>query len=335
MVLSELNLTSRKEVKINNKKYIFGPVPSRRLGVSLGIDLIPFKTCSLDCLYCECGKTNNFTLKREAFVSAETIIEELKPYLDKNKIDHITFSGAGEPTLNSEIGKIINKIKDLTDIPVAVLTNSTLFTKNEVRKDLLNADIILPSLDAVSKDIFTKINRPLDGVDINKIIDGLIKFRYEFSGKIWLEIFIVNGINDSDKELLKIYKTILKINPDKVQLNTLDRPPAFKNIISADMDLLLRLKTEWNLLPVEIIKRVGKRSEILSYSKNLENNILNLIMHSPINIEELIKLTGKNKEELYKYIDILIKEKKIMEKVLWGKIFLIKNKGGKYVKKND
>jgi wyosine [tRNA(Phe)-imidazoG37] synthetase (radical SAM superfamily) len=251
---------------------------------------------------------------------------------DRNKMDFITFSGAGEPTLNSEIGKIIREIKSLTEIPVAVLTNATLLDKSGVRDDLLDADLILPSLDAVTPEIFRKINRPTDGIEVDKIIEGLIKFRYEYKSKIWLEVFILNGINSSKDELLKLYKTILKINPDKVQLNTLDRPPAYENIVSTETELLEKLREDWKLLPnVEIIKRVRNRNEILSFSKNLENNILNLIIRHPITVEELSNYTGKSKAELYKYIDILIKEKKIIEKIIWGKIFLIKNKGGRYV----
>ncbi len=311
-------------ININKNRYIFGPVPSRRLGISLGIDLIPFKTCSLDCVYCECGRTNNFTNKRETFVSAETILEELKPYLDKgNKLDYITFSGSGEPTLNSDIGKIINQIKKITDTPVAVLTNGTLLGDPSVRSALLNSDLVLPSLDAVTPEIFNKINRPYKEISITNIIEGIIKFRSEYRGKIWLEVFIASGINDNDEELQKIYNTILSINPDKVQLNTLDRPPAYENIKSVDMETLDKIKKNWDGLPVEIIKRIRKRDEILSFSKNLENNILNTISRRPLTIEDLSELTKKNKVELYNYIDVLIKEKKIKEKIIEDKIFLI------------
>ena len=308
--------------KKNN--FIFGPVPSRRLGISLGIDLIPFKTCSLDCVYCECGRTTNFTRIRKPFVSVDTILEDLKPYLNKNnKLDYITFSGSGEPTLNSDIGKIIDRIKEISNTPIAVLTNGTLLDDASVREDLLNSDLVLPSLDAVTPEIFNKINRPAKGVNILNTIEGIIKFRSEYNGKIWLEVFIASGINDSKEELHKIHKTILKINPDKVQLNTLDRPPAYDNIKSITMDKLDQIRDEWKDLPVEIIKRIKKREEILSFSKNLENNILNTIIRRPLTIDDLSELTGKHNLELYKYIDVLAKEKKIREKIINNKIFLI------------
>ena len=303
-------------------KHIFGPVPSRRLGISLGIDIIPFKTCTFNCIYCECGETNNLTVKRRRFVSVKTIINELKHYIPEVKhLNFITFSGSGEPTLNKDLGKMIREIKKMTRVPIAVLTNGSLLHLKEVRNDLLNADLVLPSLDTASSETFSKINQPHKSLDIHQITDGLREFRREFNGQIWLEVFIVKGINDNNGELDKLYRSIQIIQPDKVQLNSLDRPPTYDHVEPVDMKTMEQIKARWETLPVEIIKRAGKRREILSFSRNLESSILNTINRRPLMIEDLEALTGKKRIELYKYIDVLEKENKIRTKIVKGKIF--------------
>ncbi len=303
-------------------KHIFGPVPSRRLGISLGIDIIPFKTCTLDCLYCECGRTTNHTIERRSFFSTEDLIAEFREFLKTgDHLDYITFSGSGEPTLNSDIGYMIKEIKKMTKTPVAVLTNTTLLHLPEVQNDLLNSDLILPSLDAVSENVFRKINRPASGISAENLINGLKSFSRKYKGEIWLEVFVSRGINDSDEELEKIRKVIEQIMPSKVQLNSLDRPPAYSEAKPAGHDLLGMIVEKWKGLPVEIIKRVKKREEIPSFSKNLESNILNTIIRRPLTIEDLIMLTGKNRLEILKYIDVLEKEKSIRAEIVGEKIF--------------
>jgi wyosine [tRNA(Phe)-imidazoG37] synthetase (radical SAM superfamily) len=305
-------------------RHIFGPVPSRRLGISLGVDIIPYKTCTLDCVYCECGKTTDLRIERKRFVDPRIILDEIKEVVSDDKhIEYITFSGSGEPTLNKDIGEIIRGIKEITDIPVAVLTNGTLLFLKEVQQDLMKADVVLPSLDAVTSPVFSKINRPHNGLSIDLIINGLITFRNEYSGEIWLEVFIAKGINDNREELDTIYQTIKKIKPDKVQLNSLDRPPTVDNVQPVEIKTLENIVEKWRDLPVEveIIKRIRKRNEIASFSKNLENNILNTINRRPLTIEDLEALTSKNKLELFKYIDVLEKEKKIQAQIVGDKIF--------------
>jgi wyosine [tRNA(Phe)-imidazoG37] synthetase (radical SAM superfamily) len=294
------------------------------LGISLGIDIVPFKTCTLDCIYCECGKTTHLYTQQSRFFDPEIIIEELKPFLEKNQyIEYITFSGSGEPTLHQDLGLIIEKIKELTSIPVAVLTNGTLLFLKEVRKALLTSDLVLPSLDAVSPEIFAKINRPDNNLDIEAIVEGLIQFGKEFKGEIWLEVFIVGGINDGSAELDKLYEVIQKIKPHRVQLNSLDRPPAYVDVKPLDAGRLEEIAARWKNLPVpvEVIRRTRRRREILSFSRNLENNILNTINRRPLMIEDLEEITGRRRSELFKYIDVLEKEKKIAAKIVDDKIF--------------
>src|SRR4030042_6378335 len=192
--------------KPNNLKYIFGPVPSRRLGRSLGVDLVPYKTCSFDCIYCDLGRTTHKTTFRESYVKPEEIRREVElalPTLSK-KPDYITLSGSGEPTLNQNIGDIIHAIKDLTSIPLAVLTNGSLLSIEEIRKELIEADMVLPSLDAITDVTFQCLNRPSPLLKIEEIISGLIQFRKQYRGQIWLEILFCRGINDDRGEIEKL-----------------------------------------------------------------------------------------------------------------------------------
>ena len=197
--------------------HLFGPVPSRRLGISLGVDLVPLKTCTLNCIYCECGQTTDLTLERKEYIPFETVKKELFHYLIHNpKPDYITFSGSGEPALNSRIGDVIHFIKaQALDIPVAVLTNGTLLFQKAVRNAMQDATVVIPSLDAVTEKLFRQINRPSPKLQINTIIDGLIQFRKEYYGQIWIEVFIVPGLNDTKQELTALKQTLKKIEPDQ------------------------------------------------------------------------------------------------------------------------
>jgi len=213
---------------LNPPKYIFGPVPSRRLGRSLGVDLVPYKTCTFDCIYCDLGRTTNKTTSRQSFVSPEEIQKELElilSALDK-KPDFITLSGSGEPTLNNNIGQIIRGAKEITSIPIAVLTNSSLLSLKEVSDDLLEADLIVPSLDAITPTLFEYINRPHGSLRIEEIFSGIIQFRKQYWGQIWLEVLFCRGVNDNRDEIQKLKEVIDRIKPDKIQLNTPVRPPA-------------------------------------------------------------------------------------------------------------
>ncbi len=294
-------------------KYLFGPVPSRRLGMSLGVDLIPKKVCSLDCVYCEVGKTTKLTLERKEYVKFDKIKEELIHYFNNNPDpDYITFSGSGEPTLNIFIGEIIQFIKQKKpDIPIAVLTNGTLFYNKNIRKELLNADVILPSLDAATEDVFKKINRPIKDLNFNEYIKGLIDFRKEFKGKIWLEIFILPGYNDDENELTELKNMILKIKPDSVQLNTLDRPGTLPNLVSATKQELEKIVNFFNLDNVEIIAISQKRKNLQSYRNDKESAIIETIERRPCTLEDLSEILGLHINEINKYLDVLESDNKI------------------------
>jgi wyosine [tRNA(Phe)-imidazoG37] synthetase (radical SAM superfamily) len=206
--------------------HLFGPVPSRRLGRSLGVDLIPRKTCPYDCLYCEVGSTTHHTAARFAY-RIKDIIAELTAHLkadDAAALDFITLAGSGEPTLNLGLPQIIAAVKELSAVPVAVLTNGALLHLPEVRRDLAAADVILPSLDAAREETFQAISRPVPGLSLAQLKAGLAALRREYRGRIWLEIMVLRGLNDTEEELSGLRRALGELSPDKVQLNTAVRP---------------------------------------------------------------------------------------------------------------
>ncbi|HNS17053.1 MAG TPA: radical SAM protein [Bacteroidales bacterium] len=294
-------------------KYLFGPVPSRRLGMSLGVDLVPRKVCSLDCVYCEVGKTTKLTVGRKEYIRLDKVKEELLHYFTNNPDpDYITFSGSGEPTLNTRIGELLQFIKQIKPgVPVAVLTNGTLFYDKDVRDALKGADVVLPSLDAGTEETFQLINRPAGELTIDTYIQGLIRFREEFKGKIWLEVFILPGYNDHLDELLELKKAIVRINPDVVQLNTLDRPGTVPDLRSATSEELRKIADLWELDHVEIVAASSERKKMQSYRKDIETSILETIKRRPCTSEDLCKMLGLHINELNKYLDVLTAENKI------------------------
>lgn len=295
-------------------KHLFGPVPSRRLGISLGVDLVPHKVCSLNCVYCECGKTTNLTLSREEYVSASEVQKELLQYFRENpKPDYITFSGAGEPTLNSKIGDVLNFIKEnWPDVPVALLTNGSLLSDPQLRKEILSADIVLPSLDAVSNKVFQKIDRPHHNLNTSEHIQGLIDFRSEFKGEIWLEVMILPGYNDDKKELLLLKEALKKINPERIQINTLDRPGTVKDLRVASGKKLQEIVDLWDMKEVEIIASPPERKNIQSYRKDTETAIMETIARRPCTLKDLMEILGIHINEVNKYLAVLEDENKII-----------------------
>jgi wyosine [tRNA(Phe)-imidazoG37] synthetase (radical SAM superfamily) len=289
------------------RKYIFGPVPSRRLGRSLGVDLVPFKTCTFDCIYCDLGRTTHKTITRQAYVSSEEIQGELElnsSVLEK-KPDFITLSGSGEPTLNTDIGEIIRRIKEITSTPVAILTNSSLLSLDEVRRDLSEADVVLPSLDAITPALFEYINRPHPSLRIEEIISGLIQFRKQYRGQIWLEVVFCRGINDDKEEIERLKGVIERIQPDRIQLNTPVRPPAEEfayPLTTAQLE--------------EIRKKLGDKAEIIpeftaplgeEFNSVKDAEILNLIKRRPCTTEDISKALGLRIDEVVKHLDHLTK----------------------------
>jgi wyosine [tRNA(Phe)-imidazoG37] synthetase (radical SAM superfamily) len=226
-------------------KYLYGPVTSRRLGLSLGVDIVPFKVCTLDCVYCQLGETTEMTTERKEYVPLKEVLAELRETVSHDlQADFITIGGSGEPTLNSRLGELIDGIKKIADIPVAILTNGTLLYRQDVRADCAKADVVLPSLDAGDKRAFEEINRPHEDIVIENLISGLYLFRKEFAGQIWLEVFFIEGLNTDAEQIVQIKEAIERIQPDKVQLNTAVRPTTSADIRRVDAGKLEAIAEE-------------------------------------------------------------------------------------------
>jgi wyosine [tRNA(Phe)-imidazoG37] synthetase (radical SAM superfamily) len=281
--------------------------------MSLGIDIVPQKVCSLDCVYCEAGKTTCFTTERKEYVAFGKVKEELLHYFSNNSDpDYITFSGNGEPSLNIIIGDIIEFIKEKKpNIPVAVITNGTLLNNKDVRSSIMSADLVLPSLDAATDAVFQRINRPVANLKIENHIEGLIEFSKEFKGKIWLEIFILPGYNDSENELAELKKLIIQIKADSVQLNTLDRPGTESDLRGATRAELQHIADSWNLENLIIISSTPVRKNIKSYREDIENAILETISRRPCTINDLAEILGLQANQINKYLDVLEADGKI------------------------
>ncbi|MGA2141045.1 MAG: radical SAM protein [Brevinematales bacterium] len=294
-------------------KYVYGPIPSRRLGISLGIDILPRKVCNFNCVYCECGKTMRLITERAEYHPADAVLAEIRDFMAKNPPpDFLSFSGSGEPTLNSGLGRMLRELKkDFPETKIAVFTNSSLMNVRDVRQELLFSDVVLPSLDAASEEAYIKIDRPHPDIKIGDIISGLEEFTREFkeSGPrkaIWLEIFIIDGINTDDYNIRKLREAVLRINPDRVQLNTLDRPGVENWVKPAPGEVLEAVKLKLNLKNVEIIKKFKNREEFKAYRKDAEDTIIDTLRRRPSTLEDLSIILSIGEEEVSGYLDILI-----------------------------
>jgi wyosine [tRNA(Phe)-imidazoG37] synthetase (radical SAM superfamily) len=287
--------------------YIYGPVPSRRLGFSLGVDILPFKTCSMDCVYCQLGAVSKTTVRRKKYVPAREVFAQIKAALSSGRrIDAVTFSGSGEPCLNSGIGLIIRGLKKITDIPVVVLTNSSCLASERCRRELAEADIVVPSLDAATAPIFKKINRPHSGLEIGGIIDGLARFRREYKGRIWLEIMLVKGLNDSPAHLKKLKAAVSRIKPDRIQLNTVVRPPAEKSARPLGRRELEKIRAFFG--PKAEIIADFKTREQKADSGDIGEAILATVRRRPVTARDISLSLGRSIVEIRKCADELVEQ---------------------------
>lgn len=290
-------------------KYIFGPVISRRLGVSLGVDLMPYKTCTLDCVYCECGTTTELVSSVSEYVPTEEVKSELSRYLSScPKLDVITFSGAGEPTLHSGLGDITRYIKEnYSEYDVAVITNGTLLHIDSVRKALLEADTVMTSFDALDDEIFFSINRPHKEIRIEDMKNGLMEFRKNYKGKLWLEIFVIPDINDKKDHLDKLRDFVNLVKPDRIQLNSLDRPGSEGWVKPVDTESLAAISSY--LENSEIINHYEiKKNAVSGFSENNHEIIMNAISRRPCTLEEISGITGQSRSTVEEILSEFISE---------------------------
>lgn len=269
-------------------KYIFGPVPSRRLGKSLGIDNIPLKTCNWNCVYCQLGRSRPLINERKAYYPREEILEDVREALTTHKsgeIDWVTFVGSGEPTLDASLGWLIRQVKGITDIPVAVITNGALLYLPEVRHDMLAADAVLPSLDAGTTKLYRQINRPHPEITYERLLEGLTAFRRAYKGKLWIEVMLVRGLNDTEEALRSIANRLDQLKPDEVHINLPTRPPVEAWVQPPDEEGLMRASAI--LGDIARIVHPAEGTFDLSGFDNLLDAVVGIITRHPLPQEEL------------------------------------------------
>jgi len=298
--------------------YVFGPVPSRRLGRSLGVDLVPHKTCLYDCVYCQLGRTTRLTLERKEWVPVAELLEQIRAGL-RSKPDHVTLGGSGEPTLHSGIGRLIAGIKRLTKVPVAVLTNGGLLWKPQVRRDLLQADLVLPSLDAGDSRMFRKVNRAHAGVSFAKMVEGLVAFRGEFRGRYWLELLLLGGETAVPEHAEKLAAIVRRIGPDKVQLNTVTRPPARASARAASRRELEKLLPLFGPNAEIVAEFKGTRGE---HEARVERDqVLGMLSRHPGTIEDLACGLDISVSQARAHVEALLKDGLLRRRAVAGKTF--------------
>lgn len=284
--------------------YIFGPLISRRLGRSLGVDVIPFKTCTYDCIYCQLGPTIAKTAVRAEYVPLDDVIAELREKLAAGvEADYISIAGSGEPTLYSRLGDLIAQIKQMTGVPVCVISNGSLFWRQEVRDSVKQADLIIPSLDAAASQSFLAINRPVPEINFEQMVDGLVRLRDEFSGEIALEIFVVAPIPGRELDIEHLAGLVRRIRPDHVQLNTLARPAPGSPVQPASAEYLQKIAA--SIGPdTEIIATHAAPAEATK-ARATPDDVYNIIRRHPCTAEELATALGITDEQARANIDDL------------------------------
>lgn len=283
--------------------HVFGPVPSRRLGRSLGVDLVPLKTCSYDCIYCQLGRTTCKTVQRKEWVPLDEVVSQICDKLSTAP-DYITLSGSGEPTLYSRLGELIASIKHITKIPIAVLTNGSLLWDKDVQEGLADANLVIPSLDAGDASLFRRVNRPHESIDFERMVKGLVEFRSRFDGAYWLEVFLLGGMTAGAAEVEKIARLIKRIQPDRVQLNTVTRPPAEDSATAVSQQEMERHAA-----------MLGERAEVIADFRGVHargeftarrEDVLALLRRRPCRVDEVAAGLGMHVNEAVKYVTELL-----------------------------
>ena len=286
-------------------RYLFGPVPSRRLGRSLGVDLVPFKTCSFDCIFCQLGRTTEKTLGRKEYVPVDEVITELDAWLKTDDdADYITLSGSGEPTLNSHFGRVIEFARSNTSIPVALLTNGSLLVEPEVRAQAAQANVVKISLSAWDAFSLGHINRPHPNVDFDRLIEGFLLLRKQFAGELWMEVFLVWGTNTATREVSRIAELVKAIRPDGVQLNTAVRPPCEEYAVAVPREQMAPLARLFDP-PAEIVAEFSSR--LSSKVRKDETDILQMVERRPCTLDEICRVFGLHRNEATKHLGKLVR----------------------------
>ncbi len=298
--------------------YVFGPVPSRRLGRSLGVDVVPFKTCTYDCVYCQLGRTTCRTIERKEWVPLEDVLDDVKAKLS-TRPDYITLSGSGEPTLFSRLGELIDGIKRMTNVPVALLTNGSLLWQPEVRGAVRDVDLLIPSLDAGDELRFRHINRPHEAISFDLLMEGLGAAREACRGQYWLEVFLLAGYTAIEAEVKKLAQYAALIKPDRIQINTVTRPPAESFAAGVSHERLAELSPLFDP-PAEVIADYHHVHEQTQFSVS-RDEILGLLRRRPCSIDGIAQGLNMHPNEVVKYVEALQAEKLVETTWTSGKCF--------------
>lgn len=303
---------------------VYGPVPSRRLGRSLGVDLVPYKICSYDCIYCQIGRTPQPTMERKPYVPVEKVVRQVLEKLEQGvAADYITLGGSGEPTLNSDIAEIIARIQAASPVPVAVLTNGSMLIQADVRQALKAADAVLPSFDAPDADIFQRINRPGPGIGFAEMAEGMVRFRQEYTGPIWLEIFLIDGINTSEAAIEGFKHWMTRIRPDRIHLNTAVRPTAESGVLRPSDEQLMRVRDMLGER-AEIVVAYQGESRVTGGRKSLQADLLDLLSRRPCTLSDIADGLDTHPHEILKYLEPLVAS---------GEIEMVRKEDGTYYQK--
>ena len=306
-------------------QYLFGPVPSRRLGRSLGVDLTPHKTCSFDCIFCQLGRTTNKTLARSEYVPTSEVIEELRHWIETDgHADYVTLAGSGEPTLHSHFGEVIDFVRSSTTVSVALLTNGSVLWDDEVRRAASLANVVKVSLSAWDQYSFEHLNRPCPGLELKSIVDGTWRLREQFRGELWIEVFVVSGVNTAGNDIAKIAELIGVIKPDRIQLNTAVRPPAESFVQAVPQEHLAKLAK--SLGPsVELIADFS--SDHSEKVRANEETILAMLARRPCTAEQIAEVFSMHRNEVSKYIGKLMHTGQLHAQQEAGDVYYFSRKG--------
>ena len=283
------------------QQLVYGPVPSRRLGRSLGVDLIPFKTCTYDCVYCQLGRTTRKTVRRQRWVDPAEVVTQVGARL-ASRPDVIALAGSGEPTLHAGIGEVISGIKEITDVPVAVITNGSLLGRPAVHRGLADADIVLPSLDAPSEELFRRVNRPHESLHLADVVEGLVSFRAGYEGELWLEVMLLAVVTGSPAKARRLAELAARIAPDRIQLNTAVRPPAESFVAPVDratLDELAALFTPRAEVIAELPAAAGD-------GVAAETDVLELLSRRPCTVSDIATGLAIHHAEALKAVTALV-----------------------------
>lgn len=302
--------------------FAYGPVPSRRLGASLGVDVVPMKRCTYDCVYCQLGPTTTLTCERTAFYPVEAVAADVEEKLSSGPVpDVITVAGSGEPTLYAELGALIDRLKRLSRVPVALLTNGALFHLDDVRRDAARADLVLPSLDAGDEAMFQRVNRPAPGLSLARVVEGLEAFRREYRGPIWLEVMVLGGLTDAPREASAIARLAERVAPDRIQLNTPARPAFEASAVPVAAERLEGLcgvfspeaeaVAEW--------RDAGRGAEGAGLPD--EGALLRLLLRRPCTVEQIASALGSRPNAVIKALAGLERAGRAHRVVSRGRVF--------------